>query len=210
MDMAKRSMQRQQPKKLSTRGKRKADTSPPSTREKRVLRPHPAATTAIPSPTVEPVIRVEPPATKAIPTARPARSEPANPVGPASRAATPVRPAPPGPCTTSNNLVIIFSTEPDILALYSPMSWDEMVPSGGVAPSLNQVHVNLVEDGLDVERDEYTLYDPEGAPVRSDRCLNYLLGRCLKQGVAEAEWKVVIDGRFIVFAVLCWRGLTRW
>lgn len=90
------------------------------------------------------------------------------------------------------------------------MSWDEMVPSGGVAPSLNQVHVNLVEDGLDVERDEYTLYDPEGAPVRSDRCLNYLLGRCLKQGVAEAEWKVVIDGRFIVFAVFCWRGLTGW
>lgn len=90
------------------------------------------------------------------------------------------------------------------------MTWAEMVPSGASTPSLSQVHTNLVEDGLNVECDQYTLYDPDDAPVRSDRCLNFLLKRCLKKGVVEAEWKVVIDGRFLLLLLVFERGLTRW
>lgn len=74
------------------------------------------------------------------------------------------------------------------------MSWAEMVPDGGQLPSLKQVHANFVEDGLN-DSDQYTLYDPEGRKVYSDRCLNHRLRRSLKKGVTEEEWNVVIKSR---------------
>lgn len=108
-----------------------------------------------------------------------------------------------------NDLVVIFTTISDGIAVYSPMSWAEMIPSGDELPSLKQVHVNLMEDGLDIKWNQYTLYDPEGIPVRSDKCLNYLLGCCLKKGVVEVEWMVVVDSRLPLFRY-CWGECSLW
>lgn len=80
------------------------------------------------------------------------------------------------------------------------MAWADMIGSTGDLPSLDKVHANLKEDGLDVERDKYILVTPEGLPVRSDRCLNYVLEGYRQRGVPASEWNIVVqedtrDGR---------------
>lgn len=65
-----------------------------------------------------------------------------------------------------------------------------MVGHGSDQPTLARVHDNLTEDGLDIERDRYTLLNPEGQPVRSDRTFNYLLHRYVERGDSESHWGV--------------------
>lgn len=105
-------------------------------------------------------------------------------------AATPVSKYPPTPVAVKD-LFIIFRSDCTKLNLYSPMSWNEMIGPGCDKPTLAKVHENLTEDGLDLSRNEYTLINAEGQPVRSDRCFNHVLNdyRALSNG--QSDWRVV-------------------
>lgn len=96
----------------------------------------------------------------------------------------------PGPIA-AKDIVLIFRSDCARLNIYSPMSWTEMISPGSDKPCLSKVHENLTEDGLEFSRNEYTLLNPEGQPVRSDRCLNYVLDRYRTLGNVESDWRVV-------------------
>lgn len=70
------------------------------------------------------------------------------------------------------------------------MSTTDIIGHGSDQPTLTKVHDNLIEDGLDVTRDQYTLIDPEGRPVRSDRTLNYVLAEYRELGISKSHWRI--------------------
>lgn len=81
------------------------------------------------------------------------------------------------------------------------MTRSEMTGPGCDRPSLVTVHENLREDGLDLPRDDYTLVNAEGQPVRSDRCLNFVLDEYRTLGTVKSEWRFVQNCN-LVFPVM--------
>lgn len=183
---------------ICTGSKRRAETPPSWVRERHVRRAPPAAR-------AEPAILIEDRVDEVIQVAPPPGVEP-SPTPEAEPAPLPgqepaASPEEPAPSATKRNLLVIFKTNADNSPFSSPMLWDHMVPPDGVTPSLKQVHDNLVEDGLH-QFDKYTLHDPEGVEVKSDRSLNYRLSQSLERRVTKEEWTVVIHSRFPI--LLCW------
>lgn len=102
-----------------------------------------------------------------------------------------------GPVAT-NDLVLIFSVRWSVGMVYSPMAWKQLCPDDGVesgSPDLNSVHELLKEDGLPWEKGSYLILSPDGLPVRSDRCFNFILECCAQNGMRVTKWRITHPGR---------------
>lgn len=180
--------------KMASRGKHRSGGKPTAERKRRVgglSKPDLSNPTRVPARST--VVEEQLSASASAPAARYTGPEstststtPPEPV----LAATPVFEYPPDPVAVKD-LSLIFRSDCTKLNLYSPMSWGEMIGPGCDKPTLAMVHENRTEDGLDLSRNEYTLINAEGQPVRSDRCFNHVLNNYRALGNGQSDWRVV-------------------
>lgn len=93
------------------------------------------------------------------------------------------------------DLALTFIFNAGGVEVYSPMHWSDLVPEGRDLPTLARVHENLVDDGLQVDINSYTLRSPDGHLIRSDRALNFELELYAEIGAKRTRWMVVLNGR---------------